>query len=301
MKAAAYAKLPTEQSNPRSKNIDRMPVMKILQHMNREDKIVPRAVEKVLPEIARAVQLIVQTLKKGGRLFFVGAGTSGRLGILEAAECPPTFGTPPTLVQAVMAGGRPAVFRSREGAEDRRREARHTVRKKLHSSDVLVAVTASGVTPFVAGALDGAKQKGACTILVACNTRTPLARRADCLIAPHVGPELIAGSTRLKAGTATKLVLNMLTVASMVRLGKVYENWMVDLAPKSRKLMARALALIERLGRVRPGEAKHYFQSARGNVKAAVLMARTHSSYSEAEKKLAQSAGHLRRALSPRR
>lgn len=293
MKAGAYRNLPTEQANPRSRRIDSLSTQKILALMNREDETVPRAVRKAIPAMERAVGWIARSLAGGGRLFFAGAGSSGRLAVIEAAECPPTFSTPPSRVQAIMAGGHAAVFRSREGAEDRRREAWQVVCRKVRRGDVLVAITASGVTPFVRGALQAARQRGARTVLVAANARAPLARNADCLIAPRVGPELIAGSTRLKAGTATKLILNMLTVATMVRLGKVYRNWMVDLQPRSRKLRARALALVERLAHVRGREAARYFAQARNNVKLAILMARNRCDYPAARRLLKRSSGRL--------
>lgn len=292
-----YARLPTEQPNPRTQKIDRLPITKILEIINQEDTVVPRAVRRVLPSVAQGVRMIVNRLKEGGRLFFAGAGTSGRLGILEAAECPPTFNTSPSLVQAIMAGGKKAVFRSQEGAEDRNREAHQICRKELRKKDILVGIAASGVTPFVGGALRAARQKGAKTILVACNMSSPLRGMADCLIAPKVGPEVIAGSTRLKAGTATKLVLNMLTVASMIRLGKVYRNFMVDLQPKSRKLTARALRLIQDLGSVDAEKALACFRKARKRVKEAILMARKGWDLATARKRLRSFSGSLEKAL----
>lgn len=297
MKKIDYARLPTEKSNPRSRHIDCLPVERILEIINQEDTKVPLAVARVKKKIARAVTLIVARLKKGGRLFFAGAGTSGRLAILEAAECPPTFNTPPSLVQAVIAGGKKAVFRSQEGTEDRRDEGYKIFSRKITGKDVLVGIAASGVTPFVAGALQAAKAKKASTILIACNSAPPFKNLADCLISPRTGPEVITGSTRLKAGTATKLILNMLTVASMIQLGRVYQNWMVDLQPKSRKLRARALRLIERLGEVSPKEALDYFERARKNAKPAILMARKRLNYSQALKKLKSASGFLRKAL----
>ncbi len=299
MEKINFAKLPTEQSNPRSRKIDCLSVRTILDIMNREDQTVPQAVCKVKNQIAQGVRLIVRTLKNKGRLFFAGAGTSGRLGVLEAAECPPTFNTPLSLIQAVMAGGKQAVFHSKEGAEDKRKESLSLFRKKLNKRDTLVGIAASGVTPFVAGALRAAKEKGTTTILIACNVTSPLKGLVDCLIAPKVGPEIITGSTRLKAGTATKLILNMLTVASMIQLGKVYENWMVDLQPKSKKLTARALRIIRYLGSVPPGNAERYFRKARKNVKLAILMAKKNLDYQEASRKLKENSGFLRKALAP--
>src|SRR5213594_2052618 len=227
-----YARLGTERANPRSHALDRMTPREIATLMNREDRRAVLAVARVARQIADAVQLIVASLRRGGRLFFVGAGTSGRLGVLEAAECPPTFGTPPRIVQAIMAGGRPAVFRSREGAEDDARAAARAVGVRVRHGDVVVGVSASGVTPFVRAALAAARRRGARTVLVACNPTTTRGAPADVIIAPAPGPEVLAGSTRLKAGTATKLVLNTLTTAAMARLGKVYGNRMVDLQPR---------------------------------------------------------------------
>ena len=297
MKKFLYAKLPTEQANPRTQNIGRLPVREILRLINREDQSVPQAVAAARPQIERAVSLIVKSLSSGGRLFFAGAGTSGRLGVIEAAECPPTFSTPPSLVQAVIAGGKSAVFRSREGAEDDLARGKKIFLKKLRGRDTLVGIAASGVTPFVAGALQAARVRGAKKILISCHALTPLKNLADCVITVNTGPEVIAGSTRLKAGTATKLVLNSLTVASMIRLGKVYRNWMIDLAPKSKKLRARALGLVKNLGQVDTRAAERALEEARGQVKLAILMARTGLNYSRAQKKLKSAAGFLEDAL----
>jgi len=297
MRIVNFAKLPTEKPNPRSKNIDRLPAEAILTLINKEDKRVPAAVGKVKKSIARGVNFMVNAVKKGGRIFFAGAGTSGRLGVLEAAECPPTFNTPPSLVQAVIAGGKRAVFRSQEGAEDRRQEAFRIFRKKLRKNDVLIGIAASGVTPFVAGALHAARKKKVPAVLIACNATSPLKGLVDCLIAPKVGPEVLTGSTRLKAGTATKLILNMLTVTSMVRLGKVYKNWMVDLQPKSKKLTARAVRIIAQLGTVPPEEARIYLHRAGKKVKPAILMARKKLDYKTAVKKLKKTSGFLEQAL----
>lgn len=265
-----YSKLPTEKQNPRTKALDSLPVSKILRLMDEEDVRVPRAVKKVNAQLGEAIRLIVHSLRNGGRLIFAGAGTSGRLGVLEAAECPPTFNTPPSVVQALMAGGKRAVFRSQEGAEDRRGEAEKKIRNVVRKGDVVVGISASGVTPFVEGALREARKRGGRTILVACNPRSPLRRLAEVVVAPQVGPEVIAGSTRLKAGTATKLVLNRLTVASMVQLGKVHGNLMVDLQPKSKKLKARAERLIQLLTGLPPQKARRLLKKSRGSVKTAL-------------------------------
>ncbi len=297
MKKVDYSKLPTEQPNPRSKNIHRVPVEKILEIINFEDRSVPVAVGKVKKEIAHGVKIITASIQNRGRIFFAGAGTSGRLGVLEAAECPPTFNTPPSLIQAVMAGGKKAVFRSQEGAEDRHDIGLEIFKKKIKPHDVVIGIAASGVTPFVAGALQAAREKKAKTILIACNNASPFKKLTDCLISPKIGPEVITGSTRLKAGTATKLILNMLTVASMVRLGKVYQNWMVDLQPKSKKLTARALRLICRLGSVEHSEAEKYFEEAGKNAKVAILMAQKKWGRQKAEKRLQETSGFLEMAL----
>lgn len=291
-----YSKLATEQANPRSRNIDLLQTGEIIRLINQEDRKVLSAIAQARPHLVRAVEIIVKHLKKGGRLFFTGAGTSGRLGVLEAAECPPTFNTPPSLVQAVIAGGRGSVFKSKEGAEDRKQEAVRIFSGKLKKHDVLVGIAASGVTPFVAGALETAKRKSAATILITC-AKSPLAKKNDCTVTLNVGPEVITGSTRLKAGTATKLALNILTVASMVRLGKVYRNWMVDLQPKSRKLEARAVRLIEHLGGVSADKAESLLKQAHHRVKPAILMARKKLSYPDAMKKLKANAGFLESAL----
>ncbi|HXV27955.1 MAG TPA: N-acetylmuramic acid 6-phosphate etherase [bacterium] len=293
-----YGKLPTEQTNPRTKNIDRLSTAQILTIINQEDHSVFKAVAKATPSIERGVEIIVRSIKKGGRLFFAGAGTSGRLGVIEAAECPPTFNTPPALVQAFMAGGKKAVFRSQEGAEDRRDEGFRILSKKLKKEDVLVGIAASGVTPFVRGAMEAAKKIDAATILITCNPSAHSKKLIDCLIAPRTGPEVISGSTRLKAGTATKLVLNMLTVTSMIQLGKVYQNWMVDLQPKSRKLKARALRLIEHLGGVSPQDADKHLRLARNQTKLAILMAKKRYDYKTACAKLKSAGGYLQKAIS---
>jgi len=293
-----FGKLPTEQTNPKSKQLDQISIEEILVLINREDQSVPRAVFACKKSIAQGVRIIVRSLKSGGRLFFVGAGTSGRLGVIEAAECPPTFNTPPSLIQAVMAGNRKAVFTSQEGAEDRENEGYKIIKKKACSKDVIAGIAASGVTPFVRGALRAAKSKGAKTLLITCNPSPAVKGRIDCLIAPKVGPEVITGSTRLKAGTATKLVLNMLTVTSMVQLGKVYDNWMVDLQPKSIKLHARAIRIIEKLGSVSHSDAKNLFLRSNKRVKPAILMAKMGLDYSTAINKLKAHSGFLKKALS---
>ncbi len=265
--------------------------------MNREDQAAVRRVTRALPAIGRAVDLIVKALSHRGHLFFLGAGTSGRLGVLEAAECPPTFGTPPSLVQAIMAGGRASVFRSREGAEDDPQAAVRAVRARVRRGDVLVGISASGVTPFVRAGIGQARRIGARTILVVCNP--PPARVAEVIIALAPGPEVLAGSTRLKAGTVTKLVLNTLTTASMVRLGRVYGNLMVGLQPRSAKLRARASRLVRQLGRVSAPAAARALRAAGGHVRLAVVIARTGLDAAPARRLLRDAGGSLSVALGP--
>ncbi|MBI4240130.1 MAG: N-acetylmuramic acid 6-phosphate etherase, partial [Candidatus Rokubacteria bacterium] len=264
MRRIAYHRLPTERANPRSRNLDQLSPLAIVSLMNREDRQVLAAVHTVRRQVAAAVELIVASLRSGGRLFFVGAGTSGRLGVIEAAECAPTFGTPPSVVQAIVAGGRSAVFRSREGAEDRQAEARQAIRRRVRRGDVVVGISASGVTPFVRAALAQARQRKARTVLLAMTPLSPVGRLADVVIAPRTGPEILAGSTRLKAGSATKMVLDMLTTGPMVRLGKVYGNRMVDLRASSLKLRARGERLVQELGGVSRTRARRLLQAADG-------------------------------------
>ncbi len=292
-----YSRLPTEQPNPRSRFLDRLSTEQILRLMNREDAGVPRAVALVIPQVSRAVSLIVRTLQRGGRLFFLGAGTSGRLGVLEAAECPPTFNTPPHLIQAMMAGGHRAVFRSQEGAEDARGHARQAVSRRVRVGDIVVGIAASGITPFVEAGLRAARSKGASTVLLTCHPHTTLRGTADVLMAPRIGPEVLTGSTRLKAGTATKLILNMLTVATMVRLGKVYGNVMVDVRPTSSKLKARAIRIIQQLAGVSRQRAAAALRRSRGRVKVAIVMAAKHVDTRTANRLLARYHGALRPLL----
>ena len=292
-----YARLATERENRASRALDRLTSLQIAALMNREDRRAVRAVARVRGQIAAAVDAIVAAFRRGGRLFFVGAGTSGRLGVLEAAECPPTFGTPPRLVQAIIAGGRAAVFRSREGAEDDTRAAARAVGARVRPGDAVVGVSASGVTPFVRAALAAARRRGARTVLVACNPTTARGSRADVVVAPATGPEVLAGSTRLKAGTATKLVLNTLTTASMARLGKVYGNRMVDLRPRSAKLRERAVRLVAEIAGVRRPRARRALAESGGSVRVAIVMARGGLGAGDAARVLREAGGSLREAL----
>src|SRR5476651_2794437 len=240
-----WQSLPTEQINPATLAIDKLSPVDIVEQMLNEDRKMVAAVQREKERIAVGVEIITQALRKNGRIVFVGAGTSGRLGVLESAEMPPTFGTGPDLVQAIMAGGKGAVLRAKEGVEDNYEEgARSIVRLKSSKKDVVIGVSASGMTPFVRGALTRARRSGSKIIFVTCDPRTELQTFVDLTIAPAVGPEVIAGSTRLKAGTATKIVLNMLTTASMIRIGKTYGNLMVDVQMGSEKLRDRARRII---------------------------------------------------------
>jgi N-acetylmuramic acid 6-phosphate etherase len=299
MTRVRYERLATERINPRSRHLDRLDARAIAMLMNREDRVAVAAVARVVPAIAAAVETIVAALGAGGRLFFVGAGTSGRLGVLEAAECPPTFGTRPGLVQAIMAGGRRAVFRPREGAEDDRRAAARAIRARVRQSDVVVGISASGVTPFVRGALAAAHGLGAATVLLQCSAARGRAA-AGIVIRPIPGPEVLTGSTRLKAGTATKLILNTLTTASMARLGKIYGNRMIDLQPRSTKLRNRAERLVAEIAGVRPTRARRTLQDARGRVRLAIVMARRDLPADAAARALRAAGGSLRSVLEQR-
>jgi N-acetylmuramic acid 6-phosphate etherase len=293
-----YARLPTEQPNPRTRDIDRRSTREIVDRICAEDARVSLAVAKVAREIALGVDALAAALSHGGCVLFLGAGTSGRLAVLEAAECPPTFNTTPRQIRAAIAGGRRSVFRAKEGAEDEPKLGLQAV-AKIRRGDVVVGIAASGVTPFVRAALAEAMRRGATAVLVTSNGR-PHGVRADIVIAPMVGPEVVTGSTRLKAGTAAKLVLNSLTTGAMIKIGKVYDHWMVDLKPTSRKLRLRGERIVADLGRVPPARARALFRASGGSVKTAVLMARKKLSAGEARETLAAAGGALRRALEKR-
>ena len=292
-----YERLATERANRAARALDRLSARQIAALMNREDRRAVAAVGRVRREIATAVELIVAAFRRGGRLVFVGAGTSGRLGVLEAAECPPTFGTPPGMVQAIMAGGRGAVFRSREGAEDDAMAAKRAVSARVRRGDAVVGVSASGVTTFVRAALTEARRRGAKTVLVTCNPATRRGAGPRLLIALAPGSEVLAGSTRLKAGTATKLVLNTLTTAAMARLGRVYGNRMVDLQPRSAKLRARAARVIQEIAGVSRARARNALAASGGRVRRAIVMATRGLGAGEAARELRVAGGSLRAAL----
>lgn len=288
----------TEERNPVSAGIDEKPVDEVLRIINVEDQRVPAAVAGQLPLIADAVEAVADCILRGGRVFFLGAGTSGRLGVVEAAEMPPTFGVSPRSFQAVMAGGREAVFRSVEETEDDESAgAEALARHRLSKKDVLVALSASGRTPFVIGALRTARSSGARAVLITCNPDAPAKGLSDIPIVVDVGPEVVAGSTRLKAGTAQKLVLNTLTTAAMIRLGNVFDGYMVGVRPKSRKLRERAAGIVSAIAGVGREMAADALDRARGDVKVAVIVARTGASPGESMRILEQASGSLRRAL----
>lgn len=286
----------TEKINPRTADLDKCSPAEVIDLILNEDRTITDAIEKVRSNISAAVDLIVGKLRDGGRIFFIGAGTSGRLGVMEAAECPPTFGTDPGLIRAIIAGGKDAVWNSVEGAEDKGGDAVLALSESgLSAEDVLVGIAASATTPYVQGALEHAQKIGSGRILVTCN---PVSEdSADVVISLIVGPEALVGSTRMKAGTATKMVLNMLTTASMVMLGKTYGNLMVDVQPRSSKLRDRAQRIVMHIGNVDEGTALELLEKSEWNVKSAVVMAVKGVSYEEARELLADNNGFLRKAL----
>jgi N-acetylmuramic acid 6-phosphate etherase len=290
--------LPTEAINPVSLAVDKAPVPEIVDMILNEDKKVIAAVQKERERIAHGVEIITQALKKGGRIIFIGAGTSGRLGVVEASEMPPTFGTSPTLVQAIMAGGQDAVFKAKEGVEDNYEEgARSISRLRLTKKDVVIGVSASGMTQFVRGGLTRARKVGARIIFVTCWPGSELQNFVDLQIAPAVGPEIIAGSTRLKAGTATKMVLNMLTTISMIKVGKTYGNLMVDVRTGSEKLKDRARRIVVTVTGIEYDEADALLKRSKWNVKAAIVMQKAGLTLPQALKRLKSSDDQIRDAI----
>jgi len=293
-----WQSLPTEQINPSTLAIDKLSPADIVEGMLNEDRKMLEAVKREKDRIAVGVDIITNSLRKGGRIVFVGAGTSGRLGVLESAEMPPTFGTSPALVQAIMAGGQDAVLKAREGVEDNYEEgARSVNRLRPTKKDVVIGVSASGMTPFVRGALTRARRAGSKIIFVTCDPRTELQTFVDLTIAPAVGPEVIAGSTRLKAGTATKMVLNMLTTAAMIRTGKTYGNLMVDVQVGSEKLKDRARRIIAIVTGLDYDAADALLRRAHWNVKAAIVMEKAHLSYTQSLARLRRSHDFVRDAI----
>ncbi len=293
------SKLSTEQRNPRSMNIDVAPIPEILRIINEEDKTVPFAVEKELPYIAKAVEIIVHAIKNGGRLFYFGAGTSGRLGVVDAAECPPTFGTDPEMVQGFIAGGKEAMFIAQEGAEDfPENGAKEVVEAGVTDKDVVCGIAASRRTPYVIGAVKKAKEIGAKTLFITTTPRDQFnIEGVDVAICPYVGPEVIMGSTRMKSGTAQKLVLNMLTTATMIRLGKVYENMMIDLQMTNQKLIERSKRIIMTITGVSYEEAAEYLEKSGYHVKTALVMILANVDREEAKRRLEKADGFVRLAI----
>ena len=288
----------TENRNPRARNLDLKTTREILRIINREDALVSVAVKRELPEIARAVDEIVARLRKDGRLFYVGAGTSGRLGVLDASECPPTFGVPRTLIQGIIAGGRRAITESVEGAEDHvNAGARELRTRRLTRRDVVVGIAASGSTPYVLGSLKFARKRGAYTIAVTTNEGTPISRVAHLTIAPLTGPEVIAGSTRMKSGTAQKMVLNMLSTAAMVRLGHVYGNWMINVAKTNQKLRQRALRNLAEATGADASTVGHALRQAGDDSRLALVMLKAGLDAKTARARLVAYHGNIRKAI----
>ena len=296
---AAIERLLTEQPNPASAAIDTLPTEEALRIINQEDRQVADAVEREIPQIARAVDAIVAAFEDGGRLFYIGAGTSGRLGVLDASECPPTFSVPPEMVQGIIAGGEAALSRATETTEDDPGiGVRDLLAHGFTARDVLVGLAASGRTPYVLGAVAEARRLGAVTVGISCTPDSELASAVAIAITPLVGPEVVAGSTRLKAGTAQKLVLNMLSTGAFIRLGYVYGNLMVNVQPKNTKLVDRARRIVAQAGGVSYEQAGQFLDAAGSSVRTAILMAKTGLSRVEAELRLRESRGRIAQALS---
>lgn len=288
----------TEQTNPKTKDIDRRSALEIVTLINEEDKTVAEAVSLVLEAVARAVDLIVDRLKAGGRLFYVGTGTSGRLGVLDASECPPTFGVSPDLVRGVIAGGTLALHSAVEAAEDDPAQAARDIEAAgVSSRDAVVGISASGNTPYTLGAIERAKEIGAATVSITCNPESRMAASADVSIAPVVGPEVIAGSSRMKAGTAQKMILNMISTASMIRLGLVYSNLMSNLKATNEKLRRRACAILAEETGLDREAAKRLFDDAGHDLRIALLIAQSSLSRDEAEELLKRHNNSVRRAM----
>jgi N-acetylmuramic acid 6-phosphate etherase len=288
----------TEQVNVNSANLDRLSTLELVDLFNKEDVNTLNAIAGARAELAAAIDTIADSLRQGGRLFYIGAGTSGRLGVLDAAECPPTFCTPPELVQGILAGGAGALVKSSEGLEDIASDgAQAMMDNNIGKYDVVVGITAGGTTPYVHGAIECAKQRGAKTVFIACVPANQVASIADIDIRLPVGPEILSGSTRLKSGTVTKMALNILSTGSMVKLGKVYGNRMVDVAVTNTKLLDRALQMIQDLTQLERGAASELLDASGRSVKVALLMHWTQVDRSQAEAILAQNQGQLRAAV----
>lgn len=294
----AFDNLATEKNNPASAHIDEMTTLDMMTLINREDQKAALSLVPILPQIAAAVDLIADRLRRGGRLIYCGAGTSGRLGVLDAAECPPTYGTDPRQVMAIIAGGRPAMFAAQEGAEDNKDAAVADLQGlQLSRTDGLVGLSASGRAPYVVSALRYARAQGAATVSVACSPDSVIARAADISLTAVPGPEIIAGSTRLKAGTVQKLILNMLSTGAMIRLGKVFGNRMVDLQATNEKLAERARRIVSEVTGCPAEESAHLLAKAGGSAKLAILLGLSKLSPEDARRILQKTGGHLKAAL----
>ncbi|KKC35554.1 N-acetylmuramic acid-6-phosphate etherase [Devosia epidermidihirudinis] len=292
------AQLVSEERNPASMKIDQMSVPDILATMSREDSTVADAVARTIPAITLAVEATVRAFNAGGRLVYMGAGTSGRLGVLDASECPPTFGVPASMVVGLIAGGPPALLRAIEGAEDSAELGAEDLKAiKLSANDVLVGIAVSGRTPYVIGGLEYANSIGAVTVALSCNPTSTIAEIANIAISPLVGPEVLTGSTRLKSGTAQKLVLNMLTTASMIRIGKTYQNLMIDLHASNEKLLARAVRIVMQATDCTAQEAEHALELTSNDVKLAILVHLTGLDVEAARNALQSAGGFLRHAI----
>lgn len=291
-------RLVSEERNPRTMDMDLLPTVELLRRINDEDKGVAGAVAKVIPEIAAAVERIAAAFRDGGRLIYMGAGTSGRIGVLDASECPPTFRVPPTMVIGLIAGGYDALLKATEGAEDSQAKGAEALAEiDLTAKDVVVGIAASGRTPYVIGGLNHARKVGATTVALSCNPQSAIAEIADIAISPVVGPEALTGSTRMKSGTAEKLVLNMLTTASMVKIGKTYQNLMVDLKASNRKLVARAARIVMQATECTLEEAEAALAKTHNDVKLAILITMTGMNLAEARIALEGANGFLRKAI----
>lgn len=292
------AKLDTEKQNENTMNLDQMSIHEALTVMNSEDKKVAEAIEKVIPEIVKAVEVIIQQFNKGGRLIYIGAGTSGRLGILDASECPPTFGAPPEQVIGLIAGGKRAVTEAIEGSEDSLGMGKEDLRDiELNENDVLVGIAASGRTPYVIGALNYANEINVPTVSISCTKDSEIGQVADIAIDATPGPEILTGSTRLKAGSTQKMILNMLSTISMVGIGKVYKNLMVDVQPTNEKLISRAKSIVMKATDVTEEVASQKLDESGGHVKTAILMILLEIDKATAVEKLNETKGHIRKAL----
>ena len=292
------SQLMTERRNPATENLDSMSALEIVSVMNREDTLVPRRIRRALPQIAKAVDLIAEGFVRGGRLIYVGTGTSGRIGALDASECPPTFGTSPEMVQFLIAGGEEALIHATEASEDSADLGRRDMaRKRPGKRDVIVGIAASGFTPYTISALQYAKSKGAATVGIACNRGSQLGKVADISIEVEVGPEVLTGSSRLKAGTAQKLICNMLTTAAMARVGYVSSNLMVNLILKNQKLEQRGIAILETLAEVSEATAIQTLQKAGMKLPVALVMLKAKVRKAEAARRLVKSKGNVRKAI----